>query len=116
VIILTPGKKHSMIVIDTTHCMVTAAIADWIGGNPDRLAWMAQCLHRHISGDWGDLCGEDRVANDRVVEAGEGRILSSFHIPVAISGDIRETDRVWIITDDIGWDESPTTVLFPSDY
>jgi hypothetical protein len=60
-------------------------------------------LHRHASGDWGDLCPEDTLANDTALIHG-GRLLSAYG-----QGD----DRFWIITEA---DRSATSVLLPEDY
>ena len=61
-------------------------------------------LNRHLSGDWGVLCEEDRKANDRALVEGT-RILSVYH---SVSGV-----KFWIITEA---DRSATTVLLPEDY
>ena len=59
---------------------------------------------RHATGDWGEVCEEDRAANDYALEH-DLRLLSSY------------TDRLrtkfWIITEA---DRSATTVLLPDDY
>jgi hypothetical protein len=60
-------------------------------------------LGRHASGDWGDLCPEDTMANDAALHHG-GRLFSAY-------GQGR--DRFWIITEA---DRSVTTVLLPQDY
>ncbi len=60
-------------------------------------------LHRHASGDWGDLCPEDALANDAGLHHG-GRLFSAY-------GSGRH--RFWIITEA---DRSVTTVLLPEDY
>lgn len=60
-------------------------------------------LTRHQKGDWGDLCDEDREANDYALEHGE-RLLSAY-----TSGET----CFWIITE---WDRSATTVLLPDEY
>ena len=60
-------------------------------------------LRRHASGDWGDLCPEDALANDEALHQG-GRLLSAYG-----HGD----HRFWIITEA---DRSVTTVLLPEDY
>ena len=61
-------------------------------------------LTRHAIGDWGDLCIEDRKANDEAVKEGL-RILSAY----------KSTDGVkfWIITEA---DRSVTTALLPEEY
>jgi hypothetical protein len=60
-------------------------------------------LRRHASGDWGDLCPEDTLANHDALHQG-GRLLSAYG-----QGD----HRFWIITES---DRSVTTVLLPDDY
>jgi hypothetical protein len=60
-------------------------------------------LRRHASGDWGDLCPEDMMANDSSLQQG-GRLFSAY-------GEGQH--RFWIITDA---DYSLTTVLLPDDY
>jgi len=60
-------------------------------------------LRRHVAGDWGDLCKEDRDLNDRALVT-EGRLFSSYTLG---------NDKLWIITE---WDRSVTTLLLPSEY
>jgi hypothetical protein len=60
-------------------------------------------VRRHASGDWGDLCPEDAMANDEALHQG-GRLLSAY-------GDGQY--RFWIITEA---DRSVTTILLPEDY
>lgn len=61
-------------------------------------------IRRHVQGDWGDVCEEDRIENDLALIEGN-RILSVY---VAADGL-----RFWIITEA---DRSATTVLLPEDY
>jgi hypothetical protein len=61
-------------------------------------------LQRHATGDWGDVCEEDRVANNDALQYGD-RLLSSYVLT--------ESCKVWIITE---WDRSVTTILLPSEY
>ncbi len=63
--------------------------------------WTA--LKRHASGDWGDLCPEDTLANDAALQHG-GRLFSAYGQGV---------NRFWVITEA---DRSVTTVLLPEDY
>ena len=64
-----------------------------------------ELLQRHGSGDWGDLCGEDKALNDLALTEGEGRIFSSYELP--------SEGRVWVITES---DRSATTLLLPEEY
>ena len=61
-------------------------------------------LARHLTGDWGDLCKEDRQENELSLREGF-RILSSYKTA--------RGDRLWIITE---WDRSYTTLLLPEEY
>lgn len=61
-------------------------------------------LARHGRGDWGDVCDDDKQANDDALTYG-ARLLSAYHTT---------TDRkFWIITEA---DRSATTVLLPEEY
>ncbi|VGO19605.1 hypothetical protein [Pontiella sulfatireligans] len=61
-------------------------------------------LERHVTGDWGDLCEEDKQANVEAIEQGL-RILSAYKLP--------DGTRIWIITEA---DRSSTCCLLPSEY
>lgn len=62
-----------------------------------------ESLSRHVSGDWGIICEDDKAENDRALESGD-RILSAYET---------SHGKIWIITE---WDRSVTTILFPSEY
>jgi hypothetical protein len=61
-------------------------------------------IARHTRGDWGDLCPEDKQANEDALSVG-ARLLSAYH-----TGAGR---KFWIITEA---DRSITTVLLPEEY
>jgi hypothetical protein len=61
-------------------------------------------LNRHRSGDWGDLCDEDRTANEDALQNG-GRLFSAY--------EDRKNVKFWIITEA---DRRTTTILLPEDY
>ncbi|MDD1711224.1 MAG: hypothetical protein LUQ37_10000 [Methanoregulaceae archaeon] len=58
-----------------------------------------ECLTRHFSKDWGDLCPEDKRRNDSDLETGEGHVISRYNT--------REGD-FYVETE---WDGSYTTVM-----
>ncbi len=69
----------------------------------------ADFLDRHVQGDWGELCDEDRQLNDAAVECGS-RILSAYRL--------KSGTKIWIITeaaDDDG-QRAATTILLPDEY
>ena len=61
-------------------------------------------LTRHVRGDWGDVCPEDRKANEDSLKHGS-RLLSSYRSAAG--------QKFWIITEA---DRSVTTVLLPEEY
>lgn len=63
----------------------------------------ASLLHRHVSGDWGDVSEVAAIENEFSVKEGY-RILSMY--PVG-------GEHVWIITKA---DRSATTILLPKEY
>lgn len=85
--------------LETGRVVTTATAASIVPAHE-----MIAALQRHIGGDWGDVCEEDRAANDWALEAGE-RILSAYRTAAGT--------RFWIITER---DQSVTTILLPSDY
>lgn len=66
-------------------------------------------LARHVSGEWGDLCEEDRQSNDDSLIDGS-RILSVYHTSKGV--------KLWVITEatDESGLRSATTILLPEEY
>lgn len=62
-------------------------------------------IARHGSGDWGELCEEDKRENELALEEGF-RILSAYLLP-------RTGVKIWVITEA---DRSVTTLLLPDEY
>ena len=70
------------------------------------------CLRRHLTGDWGCVCADDRADNDDAVKTG-GRIFSAYPIDPAKPSRGFGDNTLWIITE---CDRSVTTFLLPEDY
>jgi hypothetical protein len=64
----------------------------------------SEFLIRHVRGDWGCLCPEDKASNDEAV-VDDLRILSAYKL--------QDGTKVWVITE---CDRSVTTVLLPEEY
>ncbi len=64
----------------------------------------ASFLRRHVEGDYGDVCEEDKRLNDEAIQEGS-RILSAY---VLKSGE-----RLWVITEA---DRSSTSCILPTEY
>jgi hypothetical protein len=66
-------------------------------------------LSKHVRGDWGEVCDEDKMLNDQALMDGS-RLLSAYR---TLKGE-----RLWIITeacDDEGH-RVATTARLPSEY
>lgn len=66
-------------------------------------------ISRHVRGDWGELCQEDKRLNDQALVDGS-RILSAYRT--------RKGTKLWAITeacDDQGR-RACSTILLPSEY
>jgi len=61
-------------------------------------------LSRHLRGDWGELCQDDKAENELSLKCGF-RLMSSYQIT--------ETEKLWVITEG---DRSVTTLLLPAEY
>lgn len=83
--------------------VLTRAINNKVADNTKFSKFVLNSLRCHASGHWGDVCEEDKKANDWSYENGE-RILSSYS---------DDSSKIWIITER---DRSATTILFPEEY
>jgi hypothetical protein len=66
-------------------------------------------LEKHVSGDWGEVNAEDKLANDQALVDGS-RLLSAYRTLKGV--------KIWVITeatDDQGRRAATTTIL-PSEY
>ena len=61
-------------------------------------------LVRHVTGDWGDVCEEDKRLNDAAVAQGT-RVFSAYRTAAG--------EKLWVITEA---DRSATTLLLPDEY
>ena len=61
-------------------------------------------LSRHLRGDWGELCPDDKTENELSLKHGY-RLMSSYQLT--------DTEKLWIITEA---DRSVTTLLLPTEY
>ena len=83
--------------------VLTRGINDAIAESTPFTKEVLHSVNRYRAGDWGDLCEEDKEANDFAVDH-EDRILAAYETCLG---------KVWIITE---WDRSVTTILFPHEY
>jgi len=59
---------------------------------------------RYIKGDWGDVCEQDRQANEDALQDGD-RLLSAYRTEKCV--------KIWVITEA---DRSSTCILLPEEY
>ena len=92
---------------DTGPVVATPAALELLGKNHST---GLEYLVRHVMGDWGDLCAEDKQANEAALQTG-ARLLSAYVLP--------DGEKLWIITDaeiDEQHYRQATTLLRPDDY
>ena len=77
--------------------------------SPERLR---DCLSRHIRGDWGHVCADDKALNFEALTAGN-RLFSAYPIDPAKPCEGFGENCLWIITEA---DRSVTTFLLPEEY
>ena len=77
----------------------------------ERGVLVRELLHRHLTGDWQEMCQQDQEANWAAIPSGKSRVFSAFNIDP--KGQTGEPVMVWDIA---GWDRSVTAVLRPYDY
>ena len=61
-------------------------------------------LYRHLCGDWGDLCQDDKDENELSLKYGF-RVVSSYQV--------MDTEKLWIITEA---DRSVAALLLPAEH
>ena len=69
----------------------------------------AEFLHRHVTGDWGEVCSGDKQLNDQSLVDGS-RLMSGYRTGKGV--------KLWVITeaqDDDGH-RAATTILLPDEY
>lgn len=67
-------------------------------------------IARHVIGDWGNVCAEDKASNDEALRDGT-RLISSYSLNPCLPHG--RDNSVWIITEA---DRSVTTILLPEEY
>ena len=93
-----------MMKFDPGFVCATRLVADRMDDDEVFDDFVHRSLCRHLSGDWGDLCEDDKALNDEAVRVGDERILSAYE---------KDGKKIWIITES---DRSTTTILFPDEY
>ena len=94
------------ILFDPGQVVTTRGINDRMYSDADFHMFVLASFSRHVAGDWGDMCDEDKFSNDEAVKDGHLRIFSAY---IYAKGGT----KIWIITEA---DRSATTVLFPDEY
>jgi hypothetical protein len=100
---MVAGKENHM-KFKSGQLVMTRGVNDLVADNGKFAAHVYQSLKRHLAGDWGEVCKEDRAANESALR--EGDRLFSVYKKVGLPD-------IWVITE---WDRSVTTTLFPEEY
>lgn len=83
--------------------VVTKAVHDKMCSDIDFAIGVLESFDKYRSGNWGDLCADDKAENEKALTYGE-RIFALYNIG---------SEKIYIITEH---DRSVTTLLFPYEY
>lgn len=86
------------------HLVMTRGVGDLIETSEEFTKHVQLSVTRHLAGDWGEVCDEDRVANEQALQEGD-RLFSVYKK--------EGLPNLWIITEP---DRSVTTALLPDEY
>jgi len=84
--------------------MVTSSISEEIQEGNGLHLFVHACVSRHLDGDWGDACAEDKASNEAALKNGD-RLFSVYKS--------EEFGVLWVVTES---DRSVITCLRPEDY
>jgi hypothetical protein len=84
--------------------VMTRGVSDRVADDVEFAEFVSRSLTRHLKGDWGDMCPEDKAANNQALIHG-GRLFSAY--------EKDSLPRIWIISEA---DRRATTILFPEEY
>jgi hypothetical protein len=93
------GKKFPL-----GQLVMTRGVADKVATDGNFAAFCLESLKRHASGDWGDLCEEDKKENEYSLDK---------HLRLFSAYEKKGMPKIWLITEA---DRSVTTTLFPDEY
>jgi hypothetical protein len=96
-------SKESVTKFSLGKIYSSAGVNEMMIRDPSFKQFVNRSLARHVEGDWGDLCEEDKKENELSLREGF-RLLSAYK---------NDEHKIWIITEA---DRSVTTVLFPEEY
>ena len=82
----------------------TRGVADKVADDSAFSKFVLAGLQRHLKGDWGNMCADDKAENELALKEGF-RLFSAY--------ENEGLPKIWIITEA---DRSATTVLFPDEY
>ena len=91
-------------LFETGQIVVTRGVFENMQEYPQFAQFVNESLRRHIKGDWGNVCDEDKQENELSLKEGY-RLLSAY--------ETHGLSKIWIITEA---DRSATTILFPGEY
>ena len=94
----TMSNTNELELFPLGRIVMTKGVAERLGADD-----VLRGIFRHSSGDWGDVCEDDQLANEVALNNGD-RLLSSYR---AAGGT-----KFWIITEH---DRSVTTILLPDE-
>lgn len=103
-----PASSRLIALFLPGEVAITSGFVNSFGSQDIAESVAIKLVDRHISGDFGVICGDDVIANQKAI-ANRGLIFSKYEVGTANE----KTVKVYVITDP---GHSGTTVLLPSEY
>lgn len=92
-----------MLKFDIGSLYKTAGIDHAINKDKNYYKELVSCFEKYLTGNWGDLCEEDKKANERAILNNE-RLLGAY---------LTSKGKIFIITEA---NRASTTILFANEY
>ncbi len=99
-----------MSLFETGPVVTTPGIIEIMNLGPQATSAIHRCLERHLAGDWGDLCDDDKQLNQNSLDEEKEK---GFTYDNLFSSYETDYGRIYIITE---CDRSVTTILLPDEY
>lgn len=88
---------------------ITRQLNEDVANNEDMAKAVYEALERFTAGDWGNLCQEDKDANDADLEARDGHVLARYETP---KGDI----YINLVFDEPSIQSDAATIMYCNEY
>ncbi|MDY0237057.1 MAG: hypothetical protein RBR71_13610 [Gudongella sp.] len=99
-----------MSLFETGLVVMTPGVRELIETESKAAELIQRCLDRHTSGDWGDLCDDDKQLNQNSLDEEREKGYTYENLFSSYDTDL---EKIYVITE---CDRSVTTILLSEEY